>query len=100
MRRSANTVGVVSVRLSKTLMRPLFSATNTRPSGEKRTAVGWVSPLKTISSWNPGGNDTADADSVVVNTASDDASNVRTAAKRPSNLSEPRPRLTAILSPG
>jgi hypothetical protein len=33
VRRSANTVGVVSSRLSKTLMRPLFSATNTRPPG-------------------------------------------------------------------
>ncbi len=31
--RSAKMVGVVSVRLSKTLMRPLFSATKTRPSG-------------------------------------------------------------------
>ena len=46
VRRSANTVGVVSDRLSKTLMSPLFSATKTRPSGENRTAVGWVSPRR------------------------------------------------------
>ena len=41
-RRRASGVG--SVRLSKTLIRPLFSATKTRPSGEKRTTVGFVSP--------------------------------------------------------
>ena len=39
---------------SKTLISPLFSATNTRPSGEKRTAVGWVRPLKAVVSWKPG----------------------------------------------
>ena len=76
VRRSAKTVGVVSVRLSKTLMRPLFSATKTRPSGEKRTAVGWVSPLKTISSWKPGGNDAAAAGSGVLDTTIDDAATV------------------------
>ena len=37
-------------------MMPLFSATKTLPSGEKRTAVGWVSPLKAIVSWKPGSN--------------------------------------------
>ena len=40
-------VGVVSDRLSNTLMRPLFSATNTRPSLANLTAVGCVSPVKT-----------------------------------------------------
>ena len=54
--RSANTVGVGSVRLSKTLIRPLFSATKTRPSGEKRTTVGLVRPLKTTVSWKPLGS--------------------------------------------
>ena len=42
VRRSANTVGVVSERLSKTLISPLFSATKTRPSEAKRTTVGFV----------------------------------------------------------
>ena len=37
-------------------MRPLFSATKTRPSGAKRTTVGFVSPLKTTVSWKPDGN--------------------------------------------
>jgi hypothetical protein len=55
VRRSANVVGVVSLRSSKTLTTPARSATNTRPSGEKRTAVGWLSPLKTVVSENPGG---------------------------------------------
>ena len=43
-------------RLAKTLMSPLFSATKTRPSGEKRTAVGCVSPESTVDSENPAGN--------------------------------------------
>ena len=38
-----------------TLMRPLFSATKTRPSGEKRIAVGLVRPLDLAVSVNPGG---------------------------------------------
>jgi ribosomal protein S7 len=46
---------VVAERLAKTLMRPLFSATKTRPSGEKRTAVGNVNPEKTTDSENPAG---------------------------------------------
>ena len=45
--------GVVSVRLSNTLIRPLFSATKTRPSGEKLNCVGFVKPPNTTSSWNP-----------------------------------------------
>jgi hypothetical protein len=53
--RSAKTVGVVSVRLSKTLIRPLFSATKTRPSEANRMAVGFVSPLKTTLSWKLAG---------------------------------------------
>ena len=56
MLRSAKSVGVVSVRLSKTLIRPFFSATKIRPSGEKRRAVGFESPLNTTDSWNPGGS--------------------------------------------
>jgi hypothetical protein len=54
--RSAKTVGVVSLRLSKTLMRPFFSATKTRPSLAKRTAVGVLSPLKRLDSWKPLGS--------------------------------------------
>ncbi len=53
MRRSAKTVGVVAERLLNTLMRPLFSATKTRPSDAKRTAVGLTSPLSATVSWNP-----------------------------------------------
>ena len=49
--------GVVSARLSNTLMRPLFSATKTRPSGAKRTTVGWVKPLKATVSWKTPGPD-------------------------------------------
>ena len=37
-------------------MRPSFCATKTRPSGEKRTTVGFASPLKTTLSWKPVGN--------------------------------------------
>jgi hypothetical protein len=50
-------VGEVSDRLAKTLMSPLFSATKTRVSGagEKRTAVGFVSPENTVDSENPAG---------------------------------------------
>jgi hypothetical protein len=54
VRRSANVVGVVSVRLSNTFTSPAFSATKTRPSGENRTAVGALSPLKTVDSEKPG----------------------------------------------
>jgi hypothetical protein len=46
---------VVAERLAKTLMSPLFSATKTRPSGEKRIAVGCVSPENTVDSENPVG---------------------------------------------
>jgi hypothetical protein len=46
---------MVVERLAKTLMSPLFSVTKTRPSGEKRTAVGWVSPENTMDSENPAG---------------------------------------------
>ena len=61
VRRSAKTVGVVSERLSKTLMSPLFSATNTRPSEANRITVGLVSPLKTVVSTKPAGTTPADA---------------------------------------
>jgi hypothetical protein len=37
-------------------MSPLFSVTKTRPSGEKRTEVGCVSPESTTDSENPAGN--------------------------------------------
>src|SRR5919106_3800566 len=56
VRRSAKTVGSVSERLSKSLMMPLFSATNTRPSGENSTTVGYSRPSKTTESWKPGGS--------------------------------------------
>ena len=46
---------VESVSESNTLTRPLFSATKTRPSEAKRTAVGLVSPVNTVRSENPGG---------------------------------------------
>jgi hypothetical protein len=36
-------------------MTPRFSATKTRPSGEKRTAVGSFSPESTMDSENPTG---------------------------------------------
>ena len=36
-------------------MSPLFSATKTRPSGEKRIVVGAVSPENTMDSENPAG---------------------------------------------
>jgi hypothetical protein len=36
-------------------MSPLFSATKTRPSDEKRIAVGSVSPESTMDSENPAG---------------------------------------------
>ena len=45
---------MVSPSPSKTLISPLFSATKTRPSGEKRTDVGWVTPEKAVVSWKPG----------------------------------------------
>ena len=40
-------------------MTPLFSATKTRPSGENRIAVGFVNPLKTVTSWKFEGRDPA-----------------------------------------
>src|SRR4029453_7983430 len=49
------TVGVVAESDENTLMRPLFSATNTRPSGEKRTAVGLARPLNATVSAKPAG---------------------------------------------
>src|SRR5262245_35109666 len=36
-------------------MSPLFSATNTLPSGENLTTVGRTSPEKTVDSWKLGG---------------------------------------------
>src|SRR5919202_4499297 len=56
VRRSAKIVGVVSERLSKTLIKPLFSATKTRPSLENLTVVGWVRPLITVDSVKPEGS--------------------------------------------
>ena len=41
---------------SNTLMMPLFSATKTRPSAAKRTAVGEVRPVKTVVASNPEGS--------------------------------------------
>jgi hypothetical protein len=54
VRRSAKVVGVVSARPWKSLMRPFFSATNTRPSGAKASDVGRSSPSIAASSWKPG----------------------------------------------
>ena len=55
VRRSAKTSGCVSDSESNTLISPLFSATKTRPSEAKRTAVGLVSPENTVRSENPCG---------------------------------------------
>src|SRR5262249_25178591 len=38
---------------ANTLITPLFSATKTRPSGEKRIEVGLSRPEKTTVSWKP-----------------------------------------------
>ena len=43
---------MLSVRLSKTLILPPFSATKTRPSAANSIAEGFVSPVKTVDSWN------------------------------------------------
>ena len=47
-------MGAVSVTDRNSLMMPLFSVTKARPSGAKRTLVGFLSPPKTTTSWNPG----------------------------------------------
>jgi hypothetical protein len=54
VRRSAKVVGVVSLGPSKTTISPLFSATKTRPSREKRIDVGSGTPEKAVVSWKPG----------------------------------------------
>src|SRR5215203_6965899 len=56
VRRSAKVVGVVSENDEKTLISPLFSATKTRPSAEKRTTVGFVRPLNAVVSTKPLGS--------------------------------------------
>ena len=53
--------GVVSVRLSKTLIVPRFSATKIRPSGENWMTDGWTSPLRAAWSWKPVGRTAANA---------------------------------------
>jgi hypothetical protein len=50
VRKSANRLGVESVRLSNTRIRPLFSATKTRPSDANWIAVGFRSPPSTTGS--------------------------------------------------
>jgi hypothetical protein len=59
--RSAYSVGVGSLTLSKTLISPLFSATNTLPSAAKRTAIGTLRPVITAVSWKPLGTAAAAA---------------------------------------
>src|SRR5262245_29410364 len=54
VRKSTTVVGVGSRTLSNSLISPLFSATSTRPSGRKRSVVGWSSPPKTTASEKPG----------------------------------------------
>src|SRR4029453_9124100 len=54
-------VGVVSLRLSNTLMSPLFSPTKTRPSTAKRKTVGLLRPLIADDSANPDGSVAASA---------------------------------------
>src|SRR5687767_12248253 len=56
---STNVVGVVSASESYTSTTPPFCATNTRPSGWKRTTVGLFRPEKTVSSTNRGGSSCA-----------------------------------------
>ena len=53
--RSAKTVGVVSARLSKTLIRPPFSATKMRPSGDEANGRRVCQSLQTVVSANPSG---------------------------------------------
>jgi hypothetical protein len=80
VRRSANTVGVVALRLLYTMMRPLFSATNTRPSGEKRTATGLIRPLSATVSWKPEG--TAGAAGALAESASGSTTAAASASNR------------------
>jgi hypothetical protein len=56
VRRSANTSGDGSDKLSKTLISPRFSATKIRPSAANWTAVGLVRPLRATVSRKPGGS--------------------------------------------
>jgi len=60
-----NTVGVGSARLVKTLIVPLFSVTNTRPSPANRMAVGLSRFDQTTVSWKSAGTVPAVATSVV-----------------------------------
>ena len=53
--RLANSVGVSSSRLSKTRIRPLFSATKTAPFGANAIALGRVRPSHMSSSLKPSG---------------------------------------------
>ena len=53
VRRSAKTVGLLSDNESKTLIKPLFSPTKTRPSAAKATVVGSTSPEIATWSENP-----------------------------------------------
>src|SRR5439155_23442463 len=54
--RSAKVVGVVSETLSNTLISPLFSATNTRPSGANLNEVACASGPTTVDSLKFGGS--------------------------------------------
>ena len=85
-----------AVSESNTLTTPRFSATNTRPSGAKRTAVGLVSPLNVIDSWKPAGRVAAFAAGAVP--ASMAASDPSTRA-RESASGRLRPRSVARLRP-
>ncbi len=64
MRRSANSVGVVSSTLSYVRMNPVFSATNTRPLGAIAMSCGLPTPGSTVVSSNPAGSVTAAAPEV------------------------------------
>jgi hypothetical protein len=57
-----NADGVVSERLSNTLISPPFSATNTVPSGANSMFTGLVRPLQIVSSVKPCGRVAASAD--------------------------------------
>src|SRR5215210_4755648 len=74
--RSAKVVGVGSESPSNTLIRPLFSATKTRPSSENSTFVGLERPPSTTSSRNPVES---------VGAASTDAESSETVARRTAN---------------
>src|SRR5262245_13882399 len=92
-RKSANTVAVLSARLSKTLIVPDFSATKTRPSGENSMFVGCTRPLRATSSWNPGCTGVAAAGRLAKGTiASDEITTAEPSTRHRRDIEPPRVR--------